>query len=85
MTVEKKVVTKPLGEVTESDIQAADIVAKALLQTSGPRREVKLLLPDGREIEGVSFETSDGRKIIVTPDFIATEEKGKIEQFLPRR
>lgn len=71
-----------LGEVRQEEIQATDMVARALLASDEPRAEVKLKLPDGGEIKGFAFR----KGLIVTDEFIATtNSRNKIDRFLPRR
>lgn len=77
----KKSIIHSLGEIRQEEVEAADMVARALLASDEPRTEVRLKLPGGGEIEGFAF----GRSLIVTDEFIATtNSQDKIDRFLPR-
>jgi len=70
-----------LGEVRQEDLEAADLLARLLLEGEQARVTVELRLADGRRVAGVCF----GGDLIVTDDFIATSSGGKVEKFLPRK
>ena len=87
MTEAKREIFGPvLGEISQKEIRAADLIAKALLNSGEQRSQVNLRLPDGREIQGVAFIASDGKPIVVTDEFLVTGNKrNKINRFLPRK
>lgn len=83
---DKGIIGPILGEVTQETIEAANAIAEALLVRGREGEKVKLQSPDGQEIEGTAFKSSDGTAVVVTDNFIAIDSgKGKITQFLPRK
>jgi len=82
----KEIVGPILGEVTREAVEVANAVAEALLTGDEQREKVKLHLPDGQEVEGVAFRSSDDTAVVVSDGFIAIDNKeGKVVKFLPRK